>query len=340
MSQQYDAILMVSFGGPEQKADVLPFLENVTRGRNIPRERLLEVAEHYYHFGGRSPINDQTRNLMSALREELDRHHISLPLLWGCRNWHPFLSETMQEATSQGMKRLLAIIPAAYSSYSSCRQYRENIQSAQQSAGDSAPEVDRIRFYFNHPDFIAANVNRIQESLTEFDFREQQDCHLLFTAHSLPLAMANTCDYVSQLSETCRLVCEELHWPRDRWELVYQSRSGRPSDPWLEPDILDSIKTLHQKHIRHLIISPIGFLSDHIEVLFDLDEEALLLCQELNMNMVRAKTVGTHPLYVRMLRELIQERLESRSKLRACGTFAPHHFDCPEDCCPAPVYRG
>lgn len=335
----YDAILLVSFGGPEGRDDVLPFLENVTRGRNIPRERLLEVAEHYYHFDGVSPINQQCRELISALRKELDDHGIELPIYWGNRNWHPLLPETLQEMKSAGVRKALAFVTASYSSWSSCRQYRENIAEAQAVVGEGAPEVDKIRVFYNHPDFIAANAELLRKSLQQIPKERQQKTRLAFTAHSIPNSMSDNCDYVRQLSESCRLVADAVGVPADRWQLVYQSRSGRPQDPWLEPDICDHLTGLHQSGVEDVIVVPIGFLSDHMEVLFDLDHEALDVCKSLGMNMVRSGTVGTHPVFISMIRKLILERLSDEPRA-AIGQFGPNHDQCPLDCCPAPRRPG
>jgi ferrochelatase len=335
----YDAILVVGFGGPEGRDDVLPFLENVTMGRNVPRERLVEVAEHYYHFDGVSPINAQVRELIAALRVELDAHGITLPIFWGNRNWHPMLDETLAEMTRRGVKKALAVVLAAYSSYSSCRQYREDISRAQAAAGPSAPHVDKMRVYYNHPDFILANADRVRDALGRFSSGRRDDVHVAFTAHSIPAAMARNCNYERQLSETCRLVAGQLAIPHERWAVVYQSKSGRPGDPWLEPDILQHLRDVIARGTDAAVIHPIGFLSDHMEVLYDLDEEARLLCQALGLEMVRARTVGTHPLFVSLLRELIAERIGFLPEpvRRAVGDDGPSHDICPETCClPAP----
>jgi ferrochelatase len=333
----YDALLVVGFGGPEGPDDVMPFLENVTRGRNIPRERLLEVAEHYHHFGGRSPINDQVRELLAALRPELDRRGIALPLYWGNRNWHPMLPDTVRAMTDAGHRRALAVVLAAYSSYSSCRQYRENVYAAAESAGPDAPTFDKLRVFYNHPDFIAANADRLREAVAALPESNRDTYHVAFTAHSIPASMAAGCDYEKQLTETCRLVAEELRLPRERWALVYQSRSGRPQDPWLEPDILDHIDALRDRGATDLVIAPIGFLSDHMEVLYDLDEEARHRCAERGLRLARAATVGTHPRFVAMLAELIVERMAKSSNRRAIGQYPANHDVCPVNCCTAPA---
>jgi len=331
----YDAILVVGFGGPEKPDDVMPFLENVTRGRNIPRERLLGVAEHYMHFGGVSPINAQVRDLIAALRPELDRHGVSLPIYWGNRNWHPMLPDTLEAMTGAGVKNALGVVLAAYSSYSSCRQYREDVLRAREHAGPDAPRVDKVRVFYNHPDFIAANADRVREALA----RLPDGAHLAFTAHSIPSSMAAGCRYEEQLTETCRLVAEAVNVSPDRWKLVYQSRSGRPQDPWLEPDILDHLQDLHSRGVGAVVVHPVGFLSDHMEVLFDLDEEARQKCDALGMAMARSATVGTHPRFVAMLRELIQERIHGTPGRRAVGIFPASHDVCPVDCCLPPAAR-
>ncbi len=336
MVDDYDAILVVSFGGPEKRDDVIPFLENVLRGKPVPRERLLEVAEHYYHFDGVSPINRQTRELIAALRTELDNAGISLPIYWGNRNWHPLLPDTLREMAQAGLKRALAFFTSAYSSYSGCRQYRENIQQAQQIVGESVPQVDKIRAFYNHPEFIAASVDRMQTAWAELPVERQAAARITFTAHSIPMSMANTSRYVEQLTETCRLIAERMKVPPERWQLVYQSRSGRPQDPWLEPDVGDHLRHLRSAGVNDVVVAPVGFLSDHIEVLYDLDDEARRIAREIGLNMIRAVTVGTHPRFILMIRELIEERLNGTER-RCVGQFSPSHDFCPEDCCPAPV---
>jgi protoporphyrin/coproporphyrin ferrochelatase len=333
----YDAILVVGFGGPERRDDVIPFLENVLRGRNVPRERMLEVAEHYYHFGGISPINNQVRELISALRIELDRSGIALPIYWGNRNWHPMLVETMQAMADAGCKRVLALVLAAYSSYSSCRQYREDIETARSTVGTDAPAVDKIRVFYNHPDFISANVDQVREALDRIAVDRRSSTHIAFTAHSIPVSMARNCEYERQITETCRLVAEALEIPPARWRLVYQSRSGRPTDPWLEPDILAHLADLKNRGASSVVVDPIGFLSDHLEVLYDLDEEAARVANDLGLTMIRAGTVGTASKFIGMLRELIQERLGTTAERRAVGEFLPIHDVCPPSCCLAPA---
>jgi ferrochelatase len=333
----FDAILIVGFGGPERREDVMPFLENVTRGRGVPRERLLAVAEHYYHFGGASPINSQVRELIGALEPELTRQRINLPTYWGNRNWHPMLADVLARMTADGVKRALAIVLAAYSSYSSCRQYLEDIGRAQASVGPGAPRVDKIRVFFNHPDFIAANSERVASAVASFAPDQACRLHVAFTSHSIPLSMAQTCDYERQIRETCRLVAESAGIEPERWSAVYQSRSGRPEDPWLGPDILDHLKDLKHRGVESVVVHPIGFLSDHLEVLYDLDVEARDLCGMLGLQMVRSPAVGTHPRFVSMLCSLVAERLGPDLIRPAVGRDGPHHDLCPETCCPAPA---
>ncbi len=326
---RFDAILVVSFGGPEGMDDVIPFLENVTRGRNVPRERLEEVAHHYELFGGVSPINAQNRALIAALRPELDAHGITLPIYFGNRNWDPFLAGTLREMADAGVERALAFFTSAYSSYSGCRQYRENLFSAQQEVGPCAPEVVRTRMFFNHPGWIEANADHVRSALAQVPVG--REAHIAFTAHSIPAAMAEACRYEDQLRESVRLVAEAVGAADTA--LVYQSRSGPPQVPWLEPDILDHLRTLAERGVTDVVLSPIGFVSDHLEVLFDLDVEARDTAAELGLHLVRAASAGTHPAFIAMIRELIEERLGRSSGRHAAGRFAASHDVCPVDCC-------
>lgn len=332
----YQAILVVSFGGPERREDVVPFLENVTRGRNVPRERLLEVAEHYYHFDGKSPINDQNRALIAALQNELDAHGIRLPIYWGNRNWHPFLIETLRQMQVDGIHSALAFVTSAYSSYSSCRQYREDIAAAQTEAGPGAPRIEKLRVFYNHPGFIEACAGRVREAAAKFS--RQESPRVVVTAHSIPCSMAETSDYERQLQETARLVVEAAGF--GQWDLVYQSRSGSPSQPWLGPDILDHLRALRSRGERNVLLAPLGFISDHLEVLYDLDVQARQLADQLGIKLVRAETAGTHPAFISTIRELIEERLDPSLPKLAIGQFGPNHDVCPADCCPAPRRAG
>jgi protoporphyrin/coproporphyrin ferrochelatase len=325
----YDALLFVSFGGPEGMDDVMPFLENVLRGRNVPRERMLEVAHHYELFGGVSPINEQNRKLIAALKLELENNGPNLPVYWGNRNWHPLLADTLRQMTANGISNALAFVTSAYSSYSSCRQYRENIAEAQASAGPNAPQVEKMRAFFNHPLFIDANVAHIRSSIAELHATPT----ILFTAHSIPESMSSNCAYAAQLAEAGRLIAEQL--AIDDWQLVYQSRSGPPTQPWLGPDVCDAIKRSAENGVTDLVIAPIGFVSDHMEVIYDLDVEAKKLADELGIRMARASTAGTHPSFVKMIRELVSERT-SGSEPRFVGSLGAHP-GCQVDCCLPPV---
>lgn len=334
----YDAILVVSFGGPESREDVIPFLENVLRGRHVPRERMLAVAEHYYHFNGKSPINQQTRDLISALTNELDQHGPKLPVYWGNRNWHPMLADTLRQMKQDGIQRALAFVTSAYSSYSGCRQYREDIARAQAEVGEGAPPTEKLRVFFNHPGFIEATEERLRDAVHELPADARHNIQIVYTAHSIPMSMANTSDYVGQLEEVRKLVSSRLGVSND--VLVYQSRSGAPGQPWLEPDILDHLREVSAKNLASaVVVAPISFISDHMEVLYDLDIEARQLCESLNLPMSRAKTVGVHPKFISMIRELILERT-SGAERRALGSLGPRRDVCADDCCPAPPRPG
>lgn len=331
MEDPYDAFLLVSFGGPEGPDDVMPFLENVLRGKNVPRERMLEVAEHYQHFGGVSPINAQNRELLAALETEFASLGIDLPIYWGNRNWKPMLAETLEQMACDGRRRALAFFTSTFSCYSGCRQYRENIADARSEVGDRAPAVEKLRKCFNHPGFIEANADHVRRCLDKLGPEQREGALLLFTAHSIPQSMADNCRYEAQLREASRLVAEAVGCPR--WELVYQSRSGPPTQPWLEPDVCDFIERQHaESGLRQIVLLPIGFVSDHMEVMYDLDTEAADLCGRLGIGFQRAATVGVHPRFVRMIAELVQERRDGAPKL-ALGSLGPSHDVCPENCC-------
>jgi ferrochelatase len=325
---QYDALLFVSFGGPEGPDDVIPFLENVLRGRNVPRERMLQVAHHYELFNGVSPINQQNRTIISALETELKLNGPKLPIYLGNRNWHPLLSDTIHQMATDGVKHSLAFVTAAYSSFSSCRQYLQNIIDAQTAVGKGAPQIDKLRAFYNHPLFVEANVQQVRNALAQLP--ETASPQLVFTAHSIPQAMADHCEYSFQLYETGRLVAEAVGL--EDWQLVYQSRSGSPHQPWLRPDICDHLKQLRRNGITDVIVAPIGFVSDHMEVIYDLDIEARKVAHELGINLVRAGTAGTRPEFVQMIRELILERTANLPP-RALGNNGPGHDICPADAC-------
>jgi protoporphyrin/coproporphyrin ferrochelatase len=323
--QQYDALLVLSFGGPEKPADVMPFLENVTRGRNIPRERLDEVARNYDLLGGRSPINDQCRELIAAVEAEFAAHGITMPVYWGNRNWHPFLDDTMRRMAADGVRRALVFVTSAYSSYSGCRQYREDIERARTKAGPEAPECEKLRHFFDLPGFREPLAGHLRTAFERIPAERRAAARLLFTAHSIPLAMARTSRYEAQLRETADWVAGAAG--RAEWELAWQSRSGPPHQPWLEPDISDAITAAAAGGARDVVVQPIGFISDHMEVVVDLDTQARRHAESLELNMVRAATVGAHPEFVRMIRELVEERLEGIWTGVRC---------LPEGCCPSP----
>jgi ferrochelatase len=325
---EFDAILLLSFGGPEGMDDVLPFLENVTRGRGVPRERLEEVAHHYERFGGVSPINEQNRALIAALKPELRSRGIELRVYFGNRNWHPLLVDVLRTMRDDGVRRALAVFTSAYSSYSGCRQYREDLFRAQQEVGVEAPEVPRLRMFFNHPGFVAANVDRVRDALAQLP---PGPAHVAFTAHSIPVAMARNCAYETQLRETARLVAEEvgIH----DWAVVYQSRSGPPSVPWLEPDVSDHLADVGARSVRNVVLAPIGFISDHMEVLYDLDVEAREAAERLGLTLARAATAGTHPAFVSGLADLIAERTTPEPGRATVGRLGPNQDVCAPDCC-------
>jgi protoporphyrin/coproporphyrin ferrochelatase len=327
----FDAILVVAFGGPEGMDEVRPFLENVTRGRSTPPERLEEVVHHYERFGGVSPINAQNRALIAALRPELDAHAIDLPIYFGNRNWHPLLEDTVREMRDDGVRRALAFFTAAYSSYSSCRQYRENILDAQSKAGPDAPEVLRIRAFHNHPAFVEVNAANLAEALATLPPERRASAHVAFAAHSIPLAMAERSRYEAQLAETARLVAERAGVTDHA--VVYQSRSGPPRVPWLEPDVCDHVRSLAAQGVRDVVVSPVGFVSDHMEVMYDLDVEARETAAAVGLGFLRARTAGTHPAFVAMIRELVQERLDPSLPRRALGRYGPGHDICLARCC-------
>jgi protoporphyrin/coproporphyrin ferrochelatase len=333
MTQAFDAVLVISFGGPEGMADVMPFLEKVLRGRNVPRERMLAVAKHYELFSGVSPINEQNRVLIAALTKLLAERGPELPIYWGNRNWHPLLTDTLAQMARDGRRRALGFVTSAYSSYSSCRQYREDIERARALVGAEAPAVEKLRAFYNHPGFIEANVRNLAAALGQIPAERQKASEIVFTAHSIPLVMAGGCDYEAQLKETARLVAAGVD--RERWRVVYQSRSGPPTQPWLEPDVLDYLRDLFATGVRDVVVAPIGFVSDHMEIRFDLDTEAQQLCKEIGLNMVRAATAGSHPAFIEMIRELMLERIEPATSRRALGIYGPRSDTCAADCCPS-----
>jgi ferrochelatase len=319
----YDALVVVSFGGPEKPDDVLPFLENVVRGRGVPRERLLEVEAHYQSFGGVSPINRQCRDLIEALRPVVD-----LPIYWGNRNWHPFLTDTVRRMRDDGVRRAAAFVTAAYGSYSSCRQYLDDIARARAEV-EGAPEIIKLRHYYDHPGFVAAMADRVRDALSRLPVELRDRARTVFTAHSIPVSMARTAGpagdaYEAQLRRAAELVMAALG-RSGPWDLVWQSRSGPPQVPWLEPDVCDHLVDLRKSGAEAVVLVPIGFVSDHMEVIYDLDVEAADKAAELGLPMIRAATAGTHPRFVGMVAELLAE---------------PEPAPCAATCCPAPRRPG
>ncbi|MDQ2725915.1 MAG: ferrochelatase [Actinomycetota bacterium] len=326
-----DAIVVVSFGGPEGSDDVIPFLEQVLRGRNVPRSRLEEVAEHYHLFGGVSPINAQNRALVEALKAEVAAHGPQLPVYWGNRNWHPFLTDTFRRMADDGVRRAAAFVTSAYPSWSGCRQYREDMARAQATVGPGAPRIDKLRLFFDHPGFVNPWAEAVRGAREEAG----PDTPVLFSAHSIPQVMADTSDYVAALTETAQLVAHRSGTPAPSWQLVFQSRSGPPLQPWLGPDVSNAVRALAGK-ADAVVIAPIGFVSDHMEVVHDLDTEAAEVASALGIPLRRAPTVGTSPRFVRMIRELIVERLDPGVAPLALGPLGPWGDNCPTGCCPAP----
>jgi protoporphyrin/coproporphyrin ferrochelatase len=348
----YDAILLMSFGGPEGPDDVMPFLRNVTAGRDIPDERLALVAEHYQSFGGKSPINDQNRALLGALRSELDRRAISVPLLWGNRNFDPFVTHTLREGHEAGMRRVVAIVTSAYSAYSSCRQYREDLAAAAQTLADEGREIeiDKVRPYFNHPGFSRTNARQVTEAVRALGERADQEVRLVFVTHSISEGMDSTSGpgdgegnaYRRQHLELAAAITEEVNATLSRrleHDLAYCSRSGPPTQPWLEPDINDTLRTLATEGVRTVVVAPIGFISDHMEVRFDLDTEAAETAAAVGLQMVRVPTVGTDHEFVSGLVDLVFERAaQARTGAPVAGPTWPgkEAFPavCRPGCCP------
>ncbi|MBX3070715.1 MAG: ferrochelatase [Thermomicrobiales bacterium] len=330
-ARTYDALLVLSFGGPEGPGDVMPFLENVTRGRNIPRTRLEEVAEHYLHFGGVSPINAQNRALIAAIEREFAVAGIDLPVYFGNRNWEPFVTDTVRQMRDDGVRRGLVFVTSALSSYSGCRQYREDMARALAEVGDGAPEFDKVRTFYNHPGFIEPMTELTRQAFAGIPADRLPTTRLIFTAHSIPESMARHCAYELQLAEASRLIAEGAGFPIH--QLAYQSRSGPPQVPWLEPDILDVLADVVKDGVTDAVVVPVGFISDHMEILFDLDTEALETAESLGLHFHRVPTVGVHRRFVRMIRELVQERMTANPVRPSVGKRGPTHDICPVNCC-------
>ena len=326
----YDAILVVSFGGPEGPDDVMPFLDNVLRGLNIPLAAKERIAKRYQHFGGVSPINAETRAFIAALESELRAHGIDLPVYWGNRNWQPLLTDTLEKMQADGIKRVLVHVTSTFASYSGCRKYREDLYEAT-AAVEQPPVIDKLRLGFNHPGFITAVMARVRAAFAELPAARQTEAPLVFTAHSLPESMATHAPYQAQLEEACRLVAGGLE--HDLWALAYQSNNASYGELWLQPDIGEVLRRFGRNDVQDVIVMPIGFVCDHMEIVLDLDIEAQAAATEAGVNMVRAATVGTHPAYVGMVRELIEERISSNSERPSLGRLGSSHDFCPADCC-------
>jgi ferrochelatase len=319
----YDAFLLVSFGGPEGPDDVMPFLENVTRGRGVPPERLASVAEHYYAMGGVSPINQQCRDLLAAIRADFAAGGLSLPVYWGNRNWTPYLTDTVQAMAADGVQRAVALVTSAYSSYSGCRQYLDDIERARAAAGPDAPRIDKIRRFHNHPGFTGPFAASTRAALATLPADLRDDAHLVFTAHSIPAAMAEASGvgggrYVAELTEASGLIAERIGDGTHPWTLAFQSRSGPPAQPWLEPDVRDHLGELAKSGVQAVVVIPVGFVSDHMEVRHDLDVEAAETAGSMGLAFARAATPGRHPGFVSMITELVQQRLASPDEDRSC----------------------
>jgi protoporphyrin/coproporphyrin ferrochelatase len=345
LSGPYDAILILSFGGPEGPEDVIPFMENVTRGRGIPRERLEAVSGHYALFGGVSPINGLNRDLIASLTDELRSHQIDLPIYWGNRNWAPMLVDTLADMRADGITKALCFVTSAYSSASGCRQYREDIDAARLALGEDAPQIDKIRTFFNHPGFIEPLIDAAVHDVLSLnqELGSLKGVELACTAHSIPLSMAETSNYTAQLAEATKLVTQGVatrvgtQLPST---LVFQSRSGAPGQPWLEPDICDHLDSRAAAGATGIVMVPVGFISDHMEVVYDLDTQAAERAAELGLPVRRSPTPGTDPRFITMVRELIEERIAvatGRDPIRrALGDLGAGHDVCPLGCCPMP----
>ena len=335
-ARRYDALLVVSFGGPEGIADVMPFLDNVLAGLRLPDAAKRRVAARYERFGGVSPINAHTRALIAALRDELDRHGPALPVYWGNRNWHPLLPDTLRRMEADGVERALAFVTSIFGSYNGCRKYREDLYQAVEGL-ERPPVIDRLRYGYNHPGFIAAVTERVEEALAAIPEERRGVAPILFTAHSLPELAARRAPYVEQLAEACALVEAGLgRRPPARRRLVYQSRNARygPGD-WLGPDIREALAEESERGTTDVVVVPIGFVCDHLEVVLDLDVEAKERADALGLNLVRAATAGTHPAFVGMIRDLVRERMTGNPVRAALGSRGPSHDLCPSDCCPS-----
>ena len=334
-ANRYDALLVVSFGGPEGMADVMPFLDNVLMGLDLPDSAKRRIAARYERFGGVSPINAHTRALIAALHDVLDRNGPALRIYWGNRNWHPFLPETLQRMEADGVARAIAFVTSTFGSYNGCRRYREDLHRAVRGLR-RPPAIDKLRYGYNHPGFVAAFTERVEVALAAVPEERRGDAAVLFTAHSLPESSARRAPYRAQLHEACELVAAGLERPPVHRRLVYQSRNARyGSGEWLGPDVREALAEEKERGATDVVVAPIGFVCDHLEVTLDLDVEAKERADELGLNMVRAATVGTHPAFVDMIRDLVRERMSENPVRAALGGQGPSHDFCPSDCCPS-----
>jgi ferrochelatase len=334
----YDALLVLSFGGPEGPDDVMPFLENVTRGRDVPPERLLAVAENYLHFGGVSPINAQNRALVAAVSDELAAHGRDLPVYWGNRNWSPYVEDTVSTMAADGVRNALVFVTSGYASYSACRQYLDDLATARIAVGQDAPELRKLRHFFDHPGFVEPQADEVRAALSGIDPSRYASTRLVFVAHSIPVAMAAAAGpdghtYVAQLEAAAGLIAASVA-PDIAWQIAYSSRSGPPTVPWLEPDINDALTALAADGITDVIVVPVGFVSDHIEVRWDLDVMAAATAERLRIGWHRTAPPSADPRFVAMVRELVEERLDPSCPRRALSRLGPSHDVCPVGCCP------
>ncbi len=334
-AELYDALVLVSFGGPERTEEVMPFLRRVAAGRAVPDRRLAEVAEHYYAAGGRSPINDQCRALLQALRAELAG--TGLEIYWGNRNWHPFLADTVAQMRDDGVRRAAAFVTSAYGGYSSCRQYLEDIARARAAAGPRAPVIDKLRLYYNHPGWVGPWATSLRRALQDAAPAGPEQAEVLFSAHSVPLAMPGADLYRAQVLESARLVAERCGLRPGQWRVTWQSRSGGPGTPWLGPDVA---ATVRQSQASTVVVVPIGFVSDHMEVVHDLDVEVAAAATQRGARYVRAATVSTDPGFVSMVRDLLLERQRASAPRLWLGPLGPWPLDCPTGHCTPPAGPG
>lgn len=327
----YDAVLILSSGGPNGPDDVMPYLDRAMPRRLVPDEMKMELSRRYVSIGGKSPLNTQVIALKAALEAELASHHIDLPVFAAFLYEQPSLADVLKRMHAAGVKRFLAFVPEGFSCYATCRAYRRELDSVLKEIGKGAPTYDKLRVYYNHPSFIEAVIDRWREATLEIPEKRRGSAYTLFSAQGIPLYMARWCDYAAQLMEACRLITGIRNIAR--WKMVYQGRIGASHFFWLEPDVNDVLFHLHGRDVQDVVTVPLGFACDQIEIAYELDVEAQKICRELSINMVRAKTPSSHPLFTGMIRELIEERLDTSAPRRALGSKGPYHDSCPPKCC-------